>query len=153
MKIKVLVISILLLVSCVAVAGAQEVAKTNAGKDGHPIAAAAPGTPSAGASQAGMPALPAALPAAPALKTESLFYIRDLQYEQAKLLLGMKQLEAQYKKLQEDVDRLGQSVNAIVEADAKAANIDLSKWSFDTDKLKFVPREKPAPATQPSPKP
>ena len=149
MRIKSLVISILLLVGCAAVAGAQEVAKTNAGKDGHPIAAAAPGTPSAGAPQAGMPALPAA----PTLKTESLFYIRDLQYEQAKLLLGMKQLEAQYKKLQEDVDRLGQSVNAIVEADAKAANIDLSKWSFDTDKLKFVPREKPAPATQPSPKP
>lgn len=127
--------SILLLVICAVVGNAQEVAKTNAGKD-------------AGAPQAGVPALRAA----PALKTEDLLKIRDVQYRHAQRAAQMRAIEQAYTKLQGEQDADVQKVDVIIAAAAKDAKVDLTKWVFDIEELKFVPREKPAPAAQPSPK-
>ncbi len=79
------------------------------------------------------------------LKTEDLLKIRDLQYEQAKRLLEMRQIEARYRELQEATVSGQQQIDDAVRAGAAAANVDLKQWVFDADRLKFIPRaaEKP----------
>ena len=37
-------------------------------------------------------------------------------------------------------------IDDVIRDAAKAASIDVEKWSFDADALKFIPREKPAAA-------
>jgi hypothetical protein len=127
MKIKHLVISILLLVSCAAIGSSQQ--KPETGRD-------------AGAPQAGMPALQA-----PALKAEDLLKIRDLQYAQAKRVQQMQQMEAVYKRLQDDQASDSRHIDDVIREAAKAANIDISKWVFDAETLKFVPRPAEKPQT------
>ncbi len=82
---------------------------------------------------------------APALKTEDLLKVRDLQYQQAKRLLVMRQMEKEYKALQDAVDAGQQQMNEVISAGAKASNVDLTKWAFDPDALKFVARPAPTP--------
>jgi len=84
--------------------------------------------------------------AAPTLKTEDLLKVRDLQYQQAKRMLTMRQLEQEYKALKDAVDAGQQQMEEVVRAGAKAASIDLEKWRFDPDALRFVARPAPTPS-------
>lgn len=93
-----------------------------------------------------------ATPEAPQLKTEDKFKIRDLQYSQAKVALEMKRLEARYKELQQQGAVLQMDIDEAVTVAAKNAGVDLTRWIFDADKLKFVARPDPKPVT-PNPKP
>lgn len=95
------------------------------------------------------PTAEAPAPAAPAFKADDLLKIRDVQYRHAQRVAQMKVLEQQYTKLQTDQDADGQKVDQIIRDAAKAANIDLTKWSFDIEELKFVPRENRASETGP----
>jgi len=87
----------------------------------------------------------------PQMKLEDLLRIRSLQYEQDKKLLEIQRLQARYKELQEGIAADTQTINEAVRSGAQNANVDLSRYVFDLDALKFVPR--PAAAASPSPKP
>ena len=91
-------------------------------------------------------------PAAPEFKAEDLLKIRDIQYRNAQRAAQMKTLEQQYDQLQKLQDADIQKIDRVVNDAAKAAGVDLAKWIIDLEALKLVPREKPAPATEPGPK-
>ena len=86
----------------------------------------------------------------PALKTEDLLKVRDLQYQQAKRLLAMRQMEKEYKALQDAVDAGQRQMDEVIRAGAKAGNVDLEKWLFDSDSLRFVARPAPTPTQSPA---
>src|SRR5260370_12251911 len=81
----------------------------------------------------------------PALKTEDLLKVRDLQYQQAKRLLAMRQMEKEYQALQLAVDVGQQQMNEVIRAGAKAANVDLNNWAFNPDPLNLFARPAPTP--------
>lgn len=142
MRIKSLVVSILVLMSCAAVA-----AQTNAVAGARANAAALGGRASAqsngeAGSDTGTPA--------PALKAEDLLKIRDVQYRHAQRAARMKAIEQEYSLLKTAQDADGQKVDAIITTAARDAKVDLAEWAFDIEGLRFIPREKPA--TKPSPK-
>ncbi|HKO43322.1 MAG TPA: hypothetical protein VJU84_08530 [Pyrinomonadaceae bacterium] len=95
----------------------------------------------------GSPSPSPAVAIAPELTPEQLLKIRDLQYSQAKVVLEMRQLEARYKELQQQGATLQHELDRAVTDGAKSAGVDLDKWIFDTDKLKFVTRPNAKPET------
>jgi hypothetical protein len=89
-----------------------------------------------------LPADPAAQQkaAAPVVKSEELLKMRSLQYESAKRLVRMHQLQAEFEKLQNEQQSLAQQINAWIVAQAEALKVDLKKLQFDFDALRFVER-------------
>jgi len=90
---------------------------------------------------------------APQLKAEDLLNIRNLQFDQAKRLLEMQSLKSRYEQLQNESQSFQPALRTMIEAAAKAANVDLTKWEFDSDSLKFVARPMPPKAEDQKPKP
>ena len=86
---------------------------------------------------------------APVMKTEDQLRIRNLQFDQDKKLLEMKRLEAQYRELLLAVDRAQQQIENAVRDGARSAGVDLDKFQFDLDTLRFVPRPARSPSTKP----
>lgn len=105
--------------------------------------------PTAKAQPAASPVKPneAQVTVVPAMKTEDQLRVRDLQYAQDKALLEIRQIEARFKELQASVRALNQQIDDAV----RAAGVDPTKFVFDLDELKFVPR--PAPAVNQPAKP
>lgn len=138
MRFKHLVITIALVVmSCAAIAG--QTTSAQSAKSKEPSAAASPSALSS-------------LPAAPEFKAEDLLKIRDVQYRHAQRAAQMKILEQQYEQLQKAQEADRQKVDQIINDAARAANVDLTKWSLDIEELKFVSRDnKQAPATNAAP--
>jgi hypothetical protein len=87
----------------------------------------------------------------PAMKPEDQLKIRNLQFQQDKKLLEQQRLEARYRQLQEEIKADETRINDAVQAGARAVGVDLSKFVFDLDLLKFVPR--PAPVVNQPTKP
>jgi hypothetical protein len=83
------------------------------------------------------------------LPAETILKIRDLQLADANRRLRMKDLEAEYEKLQAEQRASVQAVDAIVRDAAKAVGVDLDKYTFDIRTSKFTPREKPAASPTP----
>jgi len=138
MKIKHLVISILMILSCAAASIAQSPPATAGGTDKRAAVAQALSPNSS--------PIVSGVSETPALKTEDLLKIRDLQYSQAKRALQMKQYEAAYRQLQDDQMADARRIDDVIREAAKGASVDIEKWSFDADALKFVPRSPPATA-------
>lgn len=93
----------------------------------------------------GIPALaqtPKAEPA-PKLKPEIALQLRDAQYEQAKLLLQMKALEAQYADLQKKFGAEQEKFIRLAGSALKDSGIDEGKYVLDPDTLDV--KVKPAP--------
>jgi hypothetical protein len=82
----------------------------------------------------------------PALKTEELLKIRDIQYDHAKRAARMKQIEELYERLQAEQAADAKRIDAVIVTGAQAAKINLETWIFNVDSLTFVLREKSAPA-------
>ena len=78
----------------------------------------------------------------PSLPVSALLKIRDLQYQQAKRELEKQSLEKRYEQLQKESDTWKAEMSAAIAAGAKAAGVDLQKWDFDSDTLKFIPKPK-----------
>lgn len=68
--------------------------------------------------------------------------IRNLQFEQDKALLQMKDMERQYVLQKQKVDETAVRISAAAEAYAKDNKVDMSKYVFDLDTLEFVLRSK-----------
>lgn len=71
-------------------------------------------------------------------KPDDLLKVRNLQYEQAKRLLRMQQIQAEYTKLDAEQQNLSSQIDNWIKEQAKINNIDLTKNRFDFDSLKFV---------------
>jgi hypothetical protein len=84
--------------------------------------------------------------AAPEVKAEDALKIRDLQYEQAKRAMEMRDLEERYQQLKTESDNWRTQMQAAIAAAAKSAGVDLAKWDFNIDTLKFT--IKPPPPSQ-----
>lgn len=78
--------------------------------------------------------------AAPEFPAEQKLLIRDVQYRHAQRAAQMKTLEQQYEQLQKLQQEDAGKVDTIVDGFAKSASVDLAKWIFDIEDLKFKPR-------------
>jgi hypothetical protein len=60
----------------------------------------------------------------------------------------MRRLQDEYKELKAAFDAGQQQMDEAIVAGAKAANVDLDKWAFDADALRFVARPTATPAAR-----
>jgi len=89
----------------------------------------------------------------PALRESDRLRIRDLQYQQDKVLIEMKKLEARYAELDHQQQSLQQQMEAVFRDAAGQLKIDVNKWALDLDTLRIAPRPQPVGAASPSPSP
>jgi len=78
------------------------------------------------------------------IPADDLLKFRNLQYEQAKRVVRMQDLKSEFDKLNSENEQLKAEMSAWVKDQAKKQNIDLAKFYFNSDTLKFVeiPKEK-----------
>lgn len=85
------------------------------------------------------------------LKPDVALKLRDAQYEQAKLLLQMKQLEAQYKDMQQRFNEVQAKFIAAAGTALKDSGIDETKYVLNQDTLEVTPKPAPAAAEPKNP--
>lgn len=74
----------------------------------------------------------------PQIKSEDLLKFRNLQYEQAKRALRMQDLRNEFDRLNSEQQKIGTEIDNWIKEQAKVQNVDLAKYVFDSDQLKFV---------------
>lgn len=72
------------------------------------------------------------------IKSDDLLKLRNLQYEQAKRLIRMQEIKAEFDKLNSENQSISVEISNWIKEQAKIQNVDLAKNTFDFDKLKFV---------------
>jgi len=72
------------------------------------------------------------------ISSDDLLKLRNLQYEQAKRIVRMQDLKAEFDKLNSEQQQISLSINEWIKDQAKKQNIDLTKYQWDSDQLKFV---------------
>jgi hypothetical protein len=75
-----------------------------------------------------------------ALKTEVALELRNAQWESAKLVLQMKQLESQYQALQAQSQTLGKTINDKLATALERSGIDSKKYEINGDTLEVTPK-------------
>ncbi len=129
MKLKHLVISILMIAAACFAAAAQT--QVSSPKSQEIAKATTPGSKLA---------TPDSTAAAPVLRAEDLLKVRDLQYKHAARAATLTKMEQQYEQLIKLQEADAQKLDTVIQEAAKASNIDLTKWQFEIEELKFVPR-------------
>jgi mannitol-1-phosphate/altronate dehydrogenase len=107
----------------------------------------------AGAQEQKAPPQPPASPAGPALKPEVKAAIRDLQWDQAKMVLQRMQMDQQ---LQNQIDAVTEQIRAKLASALEDSGIDKTKYDLNPDTLATTEKPAaakpaPAPATAPTP--
>lgn len=69
---------------------------------------------------------------------EELLKFRNLQYEQAKRIVRMQDLRAEFDKLNIENEKIKGEMDNWIKEQAKKQNVDLTKYAWDSDQLKFV---------------
>lgn len=72
------------------------------------------------------------------ITSEDLLKFRNLQYEQAKRVVRMQEIRAEYEKLNSENEKFKVEIESWVRDQAKKQNVDLKTHYFDSDQLKFV---------------
>lgn len=72
------------------------------------------------------------------ISSDDLLKLRNLQYEQAKYVIRMQDLRTEFDKVSSDNEKVKAQIDAWIIEQAKKQNIDLTKYRFDSDQLKFV---------------
>jgi len=72
------------------------------------------------------------------ISSDDLQKLRNLQYEQAKRIVRMQELKSEFDKLNSEQQQYSVFINDWIKDQAKKQNIDLAKYQFNFDQLKFV---------------
>jgi hypothetical protein len=72
------------------------------------------------------------------IKSDDLLKLRNLQYEQAKIILRMQDLKSEFDRLNTEQIKKKDDIDKWIKDQAKEQNIDLTTHQFDLDQLKFV---------------
>ena len=78
-----------------------------------------------------------------ALKPEVALELRNAQWESAKLVLQMKQLESQYQALQTQNATLGKTISDKMATALERSGIDPKKYEINSDTLEVTPKPEP----------
>lgn len=72
------------------------------------------------------------------ISSEELLKLRNLQFEQAKRVVRMQDLRTEFERINGENEQLKIQIDAWIKEQAQKQNIDLTKYYFDSDQLKFV---------------
>lgn len=64
--------------------------------------------------------------------------LRNLQFEQAKRVVRMQDLKAEFDKVSSENENFKAQIEIWIRDQAQKQNVDLTKFYFDSDQLKFV---------------
>lgn len=73
--------------------------------------------------------------------------LRNLQFQQSKLLVEQFQLQLRYQELQREVEKYQAQIVGTCESAAKAQKVPLDKYTCDAESLSF--QRKPTPKEEP----